>query len=66
MAIDWKSFYANGGWRGLEPPSFYEQGDEEIVCEVCEGEGCLIEEEREVVCPECNGAGYIKLKNDNN
>lgn len=38
MAIDWKSFYANGGWQGLEPPSFYEQDSEEIECEECEGE----------------------------
>lgn len=47
MAIDWKSFYANGGWQGLEPPSFYEQESEE-----CE----------EIECEECEGEGDIKLK----
>ena len=66
MSINWKAFYANGGWNGQEPPDFYEDGieDEEqqvIICPSCYGTGYLTDNEEEVGCCECNTTGYIKI-----
>lgn len=66
MSINWKAFYANGGWNGQEPPDFYEEEDEDeeqiIECKLCEGNKMVINEaDEKMTCPDCDGMGYIKI-----